>query len=346
MNKVPKACFNAQDFPPEARLNAFRRLTESAYQLWAIGDALAFDAKAIGYQVGGLLFNDVYYSPSRFVRSAEHLSGSNNDYLELHAQLSGSELVEMQHGIIRLQPHHIYLRDWSFPFESHTSATQLMSVLIPRHLLRSSAILCASNPVLSWPMAEPKGRLLMELWLRVVAEFDEADLGTAEALCRALLGFLDGLIGSAEVGPEHDHVELRTLEQYLQAQLRGDVGVEQLCQRFEISRATVFRLFKQHGGVVRYLNRLRLERCYLELRDADPQQTSVNEVASGWGYTEPRSFLRAFRAQFGVAPSEVLGTTTSRAATPHESEAVHASEQVLIGEYAGWLRMLGPTAQG
>ena len=223
----------------------------------------------------------------------------------LHAQLSGEELLQMEHGMIRLLPGNLYLRDWGFPFDSQTTDMHIRGVMIPRNCISFSKM-CVHNPMLSWSMSDPEGALFWKLWSQLFDELSQIDIGTAEILVLGFLGFLNGLISGGDKLQAQGHSRLRVMELHLQAQLRGDVSVEDLCKHFHVSRATVFRLFKSHGGLKHYVDRLRLERCYSELRSADPRRTTIGEVAAGWGYDDPKTFNRRFRNQFGVPPSNVL----------------------------------------
>lgn len=321
MKKARTATFNHRDYAPGDRLRAFIETTSSIYDAQALGDEKDFVAEVLGYQVGDLLFNDLRCSAMRFHRSDRHLRGNHQDFLVLHAQLSGEELVQMQHGILRLLPGNLYLRDWAYPFDSQATRMHIHSVVIPRQCLASSNIFNVHNPVLSWPMSEPKGQLLWELWSRLFEQVPFLDLGTAEVLSRGLMGFLDGLIGGDQQHSVNRQPTLQAMEHYLQSQLRGDVRVEDLCRHFHVSRATVFRLFKSHGGLKHYLDRMRLERCFSELRSADPRRTGVGEVAAGWGYGDPTNFNRRFRAQFGVPPSKVLGSAVDPKHAPGDSQS-------------------------
>lgn len=49
------------------------------------------------------------------------------------------------------------------------------------------------------------------------------------------------------------------------------------------------------------LDEVRSERARLQLRDTE---TSVKEIAYNLGYSGPNNFIRAFRRQTGLAPSE------------------------------------------
>jgi AraC-like DNA-binding protein len=66
--------------------------------------------------------------------------------------------------------------------------------------------------------------------------------------------------------------------------------------------------FRQHVGVspLSYLKRLRLDGVHAELSKSDPWQVNVSEVAYRWGFTHLGRFAGAYRARFGVSPSQTL----------------------------------------
>jgi len=305
MRSVPAAQFDYQRFPPEDRLPAFRQMTASLYDTWALGKPDDFRAVAFGHQVGDLIFNEVEFSPARFRRNQTHTMGGSKGFLCLQAQLAGDELLVMDHGVVRLFPGHIYLRDWAYPFDSKATAMHMHTLVIPRHRLPSSTTLSRNNPVLEWQVDNPEGRMLFKLWLGLIRFFPSISLGKAELLCTAFLGFLDGLLGGNAAGEQP--ATLHSMEQFLTSRLSGDVGVADLCRQFNVSRSTVYRLFGPHGGVGAYLGRMRLERAYANLRQADPARVHIAEIAACWRFSEPSSFSRKFRQQFGLPPSEVLG---------------------------------------
>jgi AraC-like DNA-binding protein len=66
--------------------------------------------------------------------------------------------------------------------------------------------------------------------------------------------------------------------------------------------------FRRHVGIppLTYLRRLRLDGVHAELSRGDPRQVSVSEVAYRWGFTHMGRFAGAYRARFGVPPSQTL----------------------------------------
>jgi AraC-like DNA-binding protein len=305
MPHIPTSRFDYRELPPAERLPAFRQMTASLYQTWALGNPKDFRCDALGYLVQDLIFTEVKFSAARFQRGDAHTQGDGKDFLTLHAQVAGTERHVMGHGVVQLLPGNIYLRDWAYPYDCRATPMHLHTIVVPRHRLASSALLDRHNPILSWNMSDPEGHMLLKLWSDLVESFARITLEQAQILAEGLLGFIDGLLGGYR--RKETPVTLHTMERYLTARLRREVGVEDLCRRFRTSRATVYRLFEPHGGVRSYLSRARLERAYADLCRADPRDVQISEIAAAWQYHEPSVFSRKFRAQFGQSPSEVLG---------------------------------------
>jgi AraC-like DNA-binding protein len=306
MTKVPTSQFDYRKFPPADRLPAFRQLTASLYETWSLGEPESFQAEAYGHHVKDLIFTEVEFGATRFKRGISHTQGDGRDFLTLHAQLAGIERLVMDHGIVQLLPGRIYLRDWAYPFECTSTPMYRHTLVVPRHRLASSVVLDRDNPILDWQISKPDGGMLFKLWAELVKSFDTVTLGQAELLCDAFLGFVNGLLGGFT--QKDMPATLQSMERYLAARLRSDVGVEELCDSFHASRATVYRLFEPHGGVRSYLSRMRMERAYADLRQADPKHVQIAEIAASWQFNDPSAFSRRFRQQFDQSPSEVLGS--------------------------------------
>ncbi|MEM1412776.1 MAG: AraC family transcriptional regulator [Pseudomonadota bacterium] len=330
---VPSERFDTADFPPEERLAAFRRLTGPLFDVWAQSDAKSFDVQATGHSVGPFVFTQVQYkTPARFLRSAAHCHGKGSDFLVLEILLRGTQRVVMPRSHSQFIAGHIYLRDWSHEFDAYATALRLNSIVIPRDLLQASADMTVDNPVLSWSIAEPDGRVIAELWSSLLTTFDHTSPAQAEPLAHGFLNFLDGLLmHDAGKAPQ---ATLGAMQQYLNTRLRGAVSTRELCRHFGVSRSKLYRLFEPAGGVRRYITQARLERCYTELLVADPTQVRISDVAASWGFSEASSFTRAFRDYFEVTPSNVLGKahTLENDKTPGNS----AGDTSYCRNYLAW----------
>jgi AraC-like DNA-binding protein len=70
-----------------------------------------------------------------------------------------------------------------------------------------------------------------------------------------------------------------------------------------ISTRHLHRLFAQHGSSVsRHIRQLRLERCRRELGGRN-STASIADISRRWGFADPATFSRAFRAEYRTTPS-------------------------------------------
>jgi transcriptional regulator GlxA family with amidase domain len=77
-----------------------------------------------------------------------------------------------------------------------------------------------------------------------------------------------------------------------------------------VSTRDLLRAFRAHApaGVTPsgYLRRVRLDAAHADLVAADPSRDTVRSVALRWGFPDPGSFARWYKAARGVPPSQTL----------------------------------------
>lgn len=82
------------------------------------------------------------------------------------------------------------------------------------------------------------------------------------------------------------------------------LGPDMLTRRFGLSRAVLYRLFMEDGGVAAYIQSRRLRRCFLTIADPAQPRARIGDIAHAHGFTSDAQFSRAFRRAFGMTPSE------------------------------------------
>lgn len=95
---------------------------------------------------------------------------------------------------------------------------------------------------------------------------------------------------------------------HIQQHLDEPLALEDLAQLAHLSPYHFHRVFKGMlgEGLMGHIRRLRLERAAYQLRFAD---TPITRIAFDAGYEAHEAFTRAFRAMFGMAPSEYRSKT-------------------------------------
>lgn len=80
------------------------------------------------------------------------------------------------------------------------------------------------------------------------------------------------------------------------------LNAETLMLRFGVSRANLYRLFSEDGGVASAIRDRRLDAARRAL--VGTEAASVTEIALDFGFSSSGQFSRAFRGRFGVSPTE------------------------------------------
>jgi AraC-like DNA-binding protein len=106
----------------------------------------------------------------------------------------------------------------------------------------------------------------------------------------------------------HHSTVVRRLEQGLHANPEGPLYVSELCAMTGVSYPTLRACCQEHLGMgpKRYLLLRRMHLARRGLRQADPEKTTVTEIATLFGFWELGRFSVAYRSRFGESPSTTL----------------------------------------
>ena len=81
------------------------------------------------------------------------------------------------------------------------------------------------------------------------------------------------------------------------------LNLDHLIQRFAVSRATLYRLFRDDGGASTYINQVRLAHS-VHMLISDKKQ-AISEIAFCSGFADPSYFTRTFKKAYGLTPSQM-----------------------------------------
>lgn len=101
---------------------------------------------------------------------------------------------------------------------------------------------------------------------------------------------------------DHRDELVRRVQEYIEANSRRKVSVEQLSERFAVSRRNLERRFKQATGntVLEYIRRAKIEAAKKLL---EAGRKNVTEVMYEVGYSDTKAFRIAFRRITGMPPT-------------------------------------------
>mgnify|MGYP006295997815 CR=1 FL=1 len=258
-------------------------------------------------------------SATRYERTQSHVDCSGDSWIVLNYLRCGSiSTVLDHHAHTRLGPGSLCVMDWSVPHVSVASDYELVTVAFPRSELPAAELMGRRTPAVTWAPDSAQGEILANALENLLAQLPRLDDHEAAALAAGLTGLVGGLLlaeGGLLRNRYSETSRADAMRQFVNEHLREPgLGVQMLCEHFHCSRATVYRMFEDEGGVASYIQRQRLHACMRELtRIQSPPKGVLEQVASAWGFTNPHRFSRLFRAQFNLSPQEALRAQTPQA---------------------------------
>ena len=160
-----------------------------------------------------------------------------------------------------------------------------------------------------------------DLWLRTTAYVDDmaASAGDHALVTRAAARLLAATAlsvfpntavvkpGSVDRRDAHPRT-LRRAMTFLQEHAAEDISAADIAAAAGTSIRAVQLAFHHHLGTTPtvYLRRIRMQHAHDDLRAADPETTTVTQIAASWGFWNPGRFAAYYRSTFGCAPGDTL----------------------------------------
>lgn len=215
---------------------------------------------------------------------------------------------------VSAKPGALQFRDMSRPSISHLDSIDVMTVMVPRHLV-PLVLLEPDVHGLVLPPDAPAVRLInaqMATLLDLAEVLGEAEL---EAGVQALL-LVAAHIAGAKLsigGPALAALQgavRRAAAEYVEGRISGlqlPINIDAVALAGGVSRATLYRAFDGEGGVSRYIQDRRLHHARRALRRRRGPSPTIAEISHDYGFASPNHFSRLFRTRYGYSPSEVSG---------------------------------------
>lgn len=99
------------------------------------------------------------------------------------------------------------------------------------------------------------------------------------------------------------------IRKYIDTHLEDpNLGPLQICELFNMSRATLYRMFEPDGGVRRRIQDRRLFAAIWDLATSGIQRGRLSQVSERWGFSSDANFNRAVKLAFGRPPGTLFKT--------------------------------------
>ena len=307
-----------------------------------------FRSTADFYRVGLTIVAQVEASPQRLKRDRILAAKSRFDHILLCLLKGGQASQRCRDLSEQLGPGDVALCDLACPFEIETKDLRADLLIVPRNIL---GILPGDHSLhcqvfrAERPAATLFGGQLQQIGQIVASTSAEGREELAEVAISSLRTLLRPLRSDREQFrfDRRDRSMLAQMSRFIEENIDiPKLGATDLCVHFNISRATVYRVFDAHGGVMSYIRNLRLDRALEQMRQSTGHRQSVKSLARQFGFSSADSFSRAFGERFGMRPFKLHRGESGAMADAHMHRAGIAAADCSVLER--WLMEIGSTS--
>lgn len=302
---LPCRIFSTALIEPSLRLRSYARWIASLAEVHADDDE-PMEASIILFELGSLRVARSCAGPARYRRDAALIARSAlSDRILLRLMVSGSARGDFgKRGTIELHGGDIYLNDLAQPLEFWEAGCTHVNLLLRRNAIDQM------RPPLHGRVLRRDHlpcRMLTQHLLHLLAALPDIEASRARTTASATLAVVRGCLRAEARQRDRPrwaetlHVRIR---EHIEAQL-GDheLSAAVLQRRFHVSRAQLYRMFGDSGGVQHYIRDRRVEAVHRDLREQPGR--NISDLAFSHGFSNERQFQRSFRARYGRTASEV-----------------------------------------
>lgn len=269
-----------------------------------------FDGRMSSTRAGDVVLTRLEANRHRVTRSRSLVRGSDQGCLKIVAPLLGGAGVEQKGRRAWVTP-----GQWSIYDTTDTYAVdnpmrvEHLIVMVPKASLADRGL--DLDDLMARPLATEGGvaRIALETMRSAYRELPAMDAAGASGVGEAITQFVHlsllDLAGRSTAVSQRE--ALRERIKQLVARRLGDpaLSVDEIARALNCSRRLLYNAFgDEPEGVAGHLLAMRLEACRRDFEDRRRDGASITEIAFERGFSHPAHFSRAFRARFGMAPSE------------------------------------------
>jgi AraC-like DNA-binding protein len=248
-------------------------------------------------------------------RTPAHIARRGLDHYHVTLCLQGEMRFSSGGPELTVRPGDICLIDMAQPNRTVLTGagddrTRLMALILQRAVLALRLAHPDSVTASLLPGSHHHARLLASqfaaLWQPAVPEAGSVAV-TIEAVADIIAATAGGAADAkGDVERAERHLYLAMTKRHIAANLEtGSLAAHDLCRRFHISRASLYRPFEADGGLARYVQEQRLNRALMLLISPVSRGKRLIDLAVDLQFSSDSTFVRAFRRQFGLTPGAI-----------------------------------------
>ncbi|WP_171070322.1 helix-turn-helix domain-containing protein [Methylobacterium terricola] len=304
---IPVDRFVSNDDPAES-WKSWKEHIDPVFEVGSLPDTHVGPSVTMqSYNLGTVLVGEISAPAQTLERTSRKAAVQGLDHVLIQFYENGSSLIRTDRSEVTVRPSDFVVYDLSQSVMVSSSAVTATNILLPRALLGNRSGLVSALHGSVFNTTQDKGAELFAFYLRrLVASCDGLNAHQAPNLAEAAASLCATALPSWAV----DGVAERRVSLKVRAFIQDNLGVpelgpEMICARFGLSRATLYRQFAADDGVQNYIRNRRLSQAMRLLTEpAEDGRPRISSVAYAAGFSDERSFSRAFKRRFGCLPRD------------------------------------------
>jgi len=273
-----------------------------------------FAAEYSVWSIGPLCLTNVSAPAARTVRTAEHIRRAPIDHWVISYCRNGSTAVSTNNSQLHARAGVPFLWSLGQVSDSRRTVSDRLQLYLPRDSF--SDIGGSMDAAVGTMIDSGPGQMLADYMLLLERNLPNLSAEEAAHLPNAIRSMVAACLAPsadrlARALPQINVTNLEKIRQAVSRNLHSpSLGPRKLCQETAMSRSQIYRALEGEGGVASYIQRRRLSESFSRLCDTSCI-LPISEIAASLCFSDPSSFSRAFKREFGVAPTDVRASSHS-----------------------------------
>ena len=271
-----------------------------------------FEAKISGYFFKNFLCINAGATPQKYYSNTERALKSGYDGVIVKLILDGYCDFSGDGSSIRNGAGGITILDMSREVTGITPIIDTISLVIPRDVISKCGINIEGLHLQTLDQASVMTRLLVNHMKMLRNEANSITqneiLDVSKLTIELVISALQNHIKTANPSsPKFDNSLLFKIKEYICSNIQNaDLNVSNICTKYHISRAKLYRITEPLGGVASFIRKQRLLHAYRLLCSNEETKVQISTIAFQSGFKSLSNFSLLFKEEFGVSPSESI----------------------------------------
>ncbi|KQQ26401.1 hypothetical protein ASF53_20920 [Methylobacterium sp. Leaf123] len=294
---------------PAALRDAWIAALTPIFQVTLPGElALVAPVAMENYHLGELLVGEVRAPAQILERTPRMVAQQGLDHLLLQFYHSGTSRVEVAWGEADVGPNRCIVFDLAQPVTIVAEPIHATHILLPRALVagRVPHVDALHGHAFDY-VSDRIGRLFFTCVRELVEVAEALEVHQLSHVSQAVAMLGSACLRGQKADRQPGEIQLSiAIRQYIERELgSAALDAETLSAHFGLSRATLYRQFTSEGGVQRFIRERRLLRAMkLLTQTGSTGRPRISAVAYATGFSDEKTFSRAFKRRFGFLPRE------------------------------------------